>query len=369
MNKKKIYHIHTDFKFLYDSYRFESDMFENQLVFIGEKNDSNTDYHSSALFFSGNDNSVDSLIKTLEDADLVVFYALCDKKIKVLEKLPTQIKTAWRFFGYELYGSRHDLMYSKKTIEILYKKKSYYFSLFFGLNFFYKNIRRRIRSAKDLEYMKKIDFILLFAEEEYIYLKKHWKVPEFLKLNLDEFLTEDNFSNADNKVIVGNSRNSFNNHLDIIDLISNHHSSSEFLFFLNYGSKGRYYLEVMNRIQKLSNCIVYDEFLGKQEFEQIYSTSSAFVLNSHRQMALGNIFLAVKYGLKLYMNDKNPLKQWLINNNILVSSIEDFEDDLKREKLSLSLQDKKNNIQSFNNLYVSYTKTDFCDQVQNILSK
>ena len=366
MKRRKIYHIHTDFKFLYDSYRFEDELFNNQLIFIGEKNDKNALYHHSALFFSPDD--ISKVLETVTDADLIVFYSMCDIKIKLLNQLPSSMKTAWRFFGAELYGTRHDLMFSKKTLEIMYKRDSYFLGVFFWLNFYYKSFKRYLESKKKLEYITKIDYILLFAEEEYIFLKKHWKLPKFVRLNLDNKLSERDFSKSENRVIVGNSRNSFNNHLDILDIISKHKSETNFTFFLNYGNKGRYYQEVLERIYHLNNYTVFDEFLNKEEFEKIYSTSSAFVLNSYRQMALGNIFAALKYGLKLYMNDKNPVKCWLTKNGITVSSITDLENDIKDQNLALTLEEKTQNIYQFNNLFSSYTKKDFCQKISNLIS-
>lgn len=363
MKRKKIYHIHTDFKFLYDSYRFEDELFNNQLIFIGEKNEKNALYHDSALFFSPDDLS--KVLETVKDADLIVFYAMCDKKIKLLNQLPSSVKTAWRFFGYELYGTRHDLMFSTKTLEIMYKRKSYFLGVFFWLNFYYKSFKRYFESKKKLEYITKIDYVLLFAAEEYIYLKKHWKMPKFVRINLDNKLSERDFSKSENRVIVGNSRNSFNNHLDILDIISKHKSETNFTFFLNYGSEGRYYREVLERVHHLNNYTVFDEFLNKEEFERIYSTSSAFVLNSYRQMALGNIFAALKYGLKLYLNDKNPTKDWLIRNKIKIHSVEDFEKDLRTGNLSLSIEDKYQNVINFNNLVDKFSREEFCTSIWN----
>lgn len=366
MKKKKIYHIHTDFKFLYDSYRFEDELFENQLIFIGKKNETNVLYHDSALFFSPDD--LHGVLEKVKDASLIVFYSMCDKKIKLLNQLPSCIKTAWRFFGYELYGTRHDLMFSKKTLEIMYKRKSYLLGISFWLNFYYKSLKRYLESKKKLEYITKIDYILLFAEEEYLYLKKHWKIPKFVRLNLDNMLSEEDFLISENRVIVGNSRNSFNNHIDILDIILKNQSQTNFTFFLNYGNEGRYYQEVLDRVNRLNNYTIFDEFLNKEEFERIYSTSSAFVLNSYRQMALGNIFAALKYGLKLYMSDKNPVKTWLIANGIIVSSISDLENDLKNQNLVLDLEEKRKNIYQFNKLFSSYTKKDFCQEISNLIS-
>lgn len=77
--------------------------------------------------------------------------------------------------------------------------------------------------------------------------------------------------------------------------------------------------------------------------------------------------VSLKYGLKLYMNDKNPLESWLTKNGITVSSVTDLENDIKHQNIILSEREKVENLRAFNKLFLSFTKNDFCNQVYLIL--
>ena len=364
---KKIYHIHTDFKFLYDSQRFESELFENQLIFIGEKVENNAAYHDSAIFYPNSEQSVPAILKVIEDADLVVLYDLCDFKKELLKKMPPQIKVAWRFFGYEYYGTRRDLMLTKKTLDIVENRKKFKSAIFYKLNLFLKLRKRRYLDSKDLEVVKKIDYILLFSNEEYLYLKKYWNVPQLVLLNLD-FHFDETYYNKTDSLIIGNSRNIYNNHIDILDIIiRGNFKKYIFNFFLSYGAKGAYFENVTEIAQKEDNINLITDFLSKDNFEHIYTTSAALVINSHRQMALGNIFTAVKYGLKIYLNDKNAIKNWLTANGIMISSVSDLKKDLTENNIKLTYSEMISNIKNFNRISEVYTKEMFCSKINKLL--
>ena len=364
---KKIYHIHTDFKFLYDSQRFESELFENQLIFIGEKVENNAAYHNSAIFYPYSEESIQAILKEIEDADLVVLYDLCDFKKELLKKIPSEIKVAWRFFGYEYYSTRRDLMLTKKTLDIVENREKFKSAIFYKLNLFLKFRKRRYLDAKDLEVVKKIDYILLFSNEEYLYLKKYWDVPKLVLLNLD-FHFDEMFYNKTDSLIIGNSRNIYNNHIDILDIIiKGNYKKYMFNLFLNYGAKGTYFEYVKKIAEKEDNVILITDFLSKNDFERFYKTSAALVINSHRQMALGNIFTAVKFGLKIYLNDKNPIKKWLTSNGLLIFSVSDLKKDLTENNVKLTQSEMIGNIKNFNRISEVYTKEMFCSKINKLL--
>jgi hypothetical protein len=65
------------------------------------------------------------------------------------------------------------------------------------------------------------------------------------------------------------------------------------------------------------------------EYNILLQKTDALVINSSKQMALGNIFIAIQNGLKIYLNKNNDILNWLISNNLHVFTIKDFEIDLK----------------------------------------
>ncbi len=366
---KNIYHIHTDFKFLYDSQRFESKFFNNTLIIIGEKNERNIDYHNSALFFSETENNIPVILSILKEADLIVIYNLCEFKLKLLKYIPKKTKIAWRFFGHELYSTRRDLMLTPKTTDIVEGRKTYNSALFYKLILWMKNKKRRKLAENKFKVTSKIDFILLYCQEEYDFLIQYWSVPQFVKLNLDVSFSGVRLIKKVEQVIIGNSKNIYNNHFDIIDQISTEAARSyKFVFFLNYGAAGAYSTELIERVGDKEHFDLITEFLSREQFNEIYRKSSALVINSHRQMALGNIFTAIKYGVKIYLNDLNPIKKWLTSNNILIFSTNDFANDLGKGNVKLNEMQMRHNISACEKLAKQYTQNDFCVRIKNLLT-
>lgn len=365
---KIIYHIHTDPKFIFDSDRYKCDFFENRLILIGEDFSDYTGF-SKIDIFENADKSFVEIEKLVLDANLIILYGLCDFKKSLLKSFTPKSKIAWRFFGYEYYSSRRDLMLTTYTSDILENRASYKYDLIYRLKLFFKYKKRKYLAKKDFSVIKKIDFILLYCKEEYNYLKKYWDVPKFLKLNLPNKLdvNEINDSTKQGQVIIGNSRNIYNNHLDIIQMIPKNYCNANFIFFLNYGKVGSYSKEVERQAEELINKNIYLKFLNKEDFINIYKTSTTFILNSHRQMGLANIFAAIQYGLKIYLNDKNVIKKWLQTNGLLIYSISQFEDDLISNNLSLTQEEKIVNIHKFNKLSEDYTREMFCEDLYHVL--
>jgi len=366
--KKRIYHIHTDQKFLHDSRRFDDSRFENKIIFLTKDRSFKPQTNDDIIYIENKKKNLPRLLSLLKDSHIVVLYDLCATKKRIINLLPSNIKIIWRFFGYEYYSTKPNLIFSKKTIHSIFQNNDqgivkYFKKLSDYIKFWYEIFNNKLT----LSVVGRIDYILLFSHEEYIFLKNHWKVPKYLQMNLTYNLTDEALvKDKENNIILGNSKNAANNHLDIIDIIRSNNINYSFTMFFSYGREGNYTTTIREKIKSIKNFTVIEEFLSKSEFESIYLNSSSLVINSYRQMALGNIIMAIKYGLKIYLNDKNIIKSWLENNGILVYSVYDFQNDLINNNLKLSQEQMKNNITNFMKLSASYTKKDFNDLVYNI---
>src|SRR5699024_1419419 len=92
--------------------------------------------------------------------------------------------------------------------------------------------------------------------------------------------------------------------------------------------------------------------------------SSAFVHNGYRQMALGNIYAALRNGVKVYLNEKNVIMQWLLNEGFLIFSLNEFQNDIECDNLRLSQDQAQTNIDRLTQLMKNYTIEHF---QQNII--
>lgn len=331
----KTVHVHTDIKFVVATNCFDKGLFDNIVVIIGDRKSYAGPYSDQAIFLSTSAHDLKRLITICSDADLVVFYDLDSVKSYVITRLPERVTIAWRFFGYELYKRRVEDYLSESTLalwranrgkigEALGRFRDYIARLRFG-----SSTEELFASA-----VKRADLFLGLSRYEYEHLTKHWNLPRFVQLPMmPRSIMERHVQNRGNSniVLVGNSKSIYNNHLDIIDLICNsdHDSQVSFVFPFSYGPENYYTSEVRRRVKSASGRIqLLEDFLPFEAYYNLITSAKAAVFNNYRQMAMGNIFVLLEHGVKIYLNTTNIIYCWFIDLGFHVYTIEDFAFDL-----------------------------------------
>ena len=362
----KAIHIHTDKKFLRDSVKFISDYFENKVFLISYDREVENTHNQNITIVKPNPKSFKRIVDICNEADLVVLYGLDNLKARIALKLSENVKIAWRFFGFELYSIDSDLYFSERTRQVLKtnaKEKTVSFL---------KNIIRKTGSFIKWgvypnnsfnKAIKRMDLFLGLMEEEYDMLSKRWNdLPPFIRIPIKfPFKLEDEIHKKKNHIIIGNNRSSYNNLLDVMDIIEQNRNKEEykFLVLFNYGNESKYSKEVRQMVSNRDHYELITDFLSMDKFKQLYRHTSAAVFNGYRQMAMGNIFYAINYGVKVYLNDNNSVKDWLINNGIKVFSVDDFYADIFNNTIALTYKEIENNYEKLHRLINSYTYENF----------
>ena len=128
-----------------------------------------------------------------------------------------------------------------------------------------------------------------------------------------------------NNILLGNSGNFWNNHLDAFDDLS------EFRIYfdnvicpLSYGETN-----YRNQIQKEGELVFGNRFIPLLDFmpyndyvEKLISCRY-FFMNSQRQLGLGNLLLMLYLGSKVILDSSNPVYRYFTQNEIQVFSIEE----------------------------------------------
>lgn len=368
IKKIKTVHIHTDYKFVRSSRRFFGRYFDNSIVIIKSNILYSGVYHESAKYYNAGD--IDEIIEYCQKADLVVLYNLDFLKSQIAIALPNDIKVAWRFFGSELYSRMLNEVLSKKTQLYFPEKES--FTFLKGLKDLIRPIYRKIKygGTRDELFYKaidRIDFMLNISIQEYNYLSSYWEnLPEYIELPVWKGLIkgkifEQSLAKKKNKIVVGNSRNAFNNHLDMINMIekSNKKKQYQFELLFNYGTEGSYSNAIRRAVQGKSYFKLIEEFMSTEEFYTFYSDKCALVVNSYRQLAMGSIFHALKNGVKVYLNKRNIMMEWFSSKDIMVFPIENLISDLEKHDIELCEEIVCYNKEGLINLYQNYTNEDF----------
>ena len=81
----------------------------------------------------------------------------------------------------------------------------------------------------------------------------------------------------------------------------------------------------------IHNAETVDSHMNSNEFTKFYNESAALVLNTLRQMAVGNIFMAFTQKVMVYMNPSNILYDTLVSDGFIIRTIDDFERVVSRD--------------------------------------
>ena len=366
-NKKdkimKILHIHSDKKFISDTLRYQHDNINNTIVLLSN-DDIKLDLEIKSIRFRLNFLTLKKVLSYSEGFDLVVLYDLNTHHIAIANALSPEIKIIWRFFGQELYmldkqaylsdytkkinNATKSSFFNKVKASLSYRIKRQVYSSFYGYNF---NLFQAI---------SRISYMMVLFKEEYDLLNKKYALPPFLQIPLNHI--ELKRLNG-NKILLGNSKNDFNNHLDVLHLLRGI-DTSNCIIPLNYGTDSYYAERVLQeaRDQKIS---VLNTFLPYSEYEDLLASCSTFVLNSYRQMAVGNILLALKNGMKIYLHQNNLVYHIFKSHDIRVFTIEEFSQDMVVGDLSISKNIALHNIEKYN-FMVRSSKSEFLRSLAKI---
>ncbi len=355
-NKKlKVLQIISDLKFLNGIDAFEGDYFINEVIAF-KSNDNYVINNKDILYVDYNKDCEKIVLSKCENKDLIIIWGLDYIKSYIVNKIPQNIKIAWYFFGYELYKKKPELFLSEKTIKVIKNRT---------LRNKIKNLLIKGRHySENIEFqkaIKRINFFLCLSKNEYDFLGSlNYDLPLFIQRPL-KYIQKEYISfidyNKKNTILIGNSKNYFNNHIDILEIINENKKTNYFEFILpfNYGTNNKLYINYIKKlIKKSPNIKLLTDFLPYDDYNKLINQSCAAVYNSYRQMAGGNILLGLMNGVKIYLNTNNTLYTMYKDNGMKIFTIDDFKTDLENNNLKLSYDDMIYNFNILKKMYDEY---------------
>lgn len=372
MNQKLpiVYHIHTDLKFAVEVSYFLKHLFDNRYIILSNTKTvkcSISEYKTYKNTYRG----ANQLLKDMADASYVVLYDLTPIKSYIANRLPNTVKIFWRFFGYELYRQpylKKEIVFSKYDLPYIEnpKKNSITLSL-------RKIVSRLIHAfdpdpEKEFEKAKhRIDYFFCLAKEEYDYLSKFTSLPPCIVIPRTGYLLDSKNATKNNTIIIGNNRSPYNNHLEVFHLISKIDKKIlekfNYTLLLNYGNQGNYLQQVIERYSNIATARIIDDFMPIEDFRTLYDSAAALVINGYRQMAMGNIMTALAKGVKVYLNPKNCMYSWALNEGFKVFDVNDLAVDIENDNIYLSEEDMAHNKTVYSGLADKYSVKEFSEKI------
>lgn len=341
---KKIIHVHSDSKFISEIRIFRCPEFENVIVYLGDKTLSSDEYQEKVYQYTKKKNFKD-IIRICQEADLVTLYGLDEFKMKIVKALPKHICIGWRFFGFEVYNRLYLSSHSRLTISINQSA---------WLLPFKRGVKRLLRLLYQdkifIEAQKRINVFLGISNVEYQALKNDWPLlPPFIQVPhyWSGLSLINQLGPKEDLILLGNSRQPANNHLDVMNIIESARirGNPSFLLPFSYGKEdSKYSQTIRNRAStqpELYNLL--NDFICLEKYIKIFIRAKAAIYNALYPIFMANIIMALGNGVKVYLNKKNIMFYALKNDRFLVYSIDDLKEDLEIGNYQLSPAEARHN--------------------------
>ena len=269
-------------------------------------------------------------------------------------------KVIWWCWGYEIY---HPFAFRKPLIRLpLYKtltKKyickqplqrinAFSHSLYHSIKYWYFALYRN-KVIQRIDYFSPvlpIEFQMMQNECPFFKAKPFMLNGGPSSIKEFEFTFKENIGN----VLIGNSLDYTNNHLDIFSRLHDDmfKKGQKVIVPMSYGNAFNKDSGILKKYVRHLHCpfIWLEKFIPYNEYCEIFSSVTHAIYGVMRQQAMGNIFLCLLYGIKVFLFKESIVYKQLIESGYFVFSIEDDLNDLSLQTL-LSKEQAYNNFQLF----------------------
>lgn len=353
--KHKILHICERSTFINDVIKNYEQVFPGQNVFLV-----NTD---KRIPFNGKDNIVEkdgtiilkkyrssSYQKFIENFErkyfLVIFHNIGHQyKRKLVKRMFDKVPMHAILWGWEIYEDPkfNRLFFKDLTFDLIHSYKK-------SINETIINLKAIFRGNAHVSTISKMSSLSTILKSEYSFLKEEYgvKVP-YLPHNYSKianvFTTYKKVISGTN-ILIGNSGTPSNNHLDIIHHIpiSILKEDAKLYLPMSYGPAG-YTRIVESSFRKYfkEKVIFLKEFVSLDNYNNLIKSCGFVIMYQIRQQGLGNVYLSLWNGSKVFLDENSFAYLDLINDGLKVYKIEDFAEEYPRTE-SLEIVERNRQI-------------------------
>lgn len=379
---KKIIHIFDDDKFIDPTIKLFESIHPNQSTYYVLK------YNDKPFKFVKSEIALPVVLKDYDDiqqfclkinqsdSEVVFLHALNSSKQKIVSLLPSRWVKVWFIWGYDFYLNwklinqkiyeRETNLYLKNNLS--FKNKLLYSSVSFS--FFlqtkkYKNlipnaIVNKLNQIFDTEFYsaaKEMDFVVPVIPKEFELVKKMKIKAQFAPFSygciediLGDKINESVISSRN--ILIGNSADPANNHLDIFEKIKKMDWEDRLLYVpLSYSGTPEYKEYIIQKGKEYfgDNFKPLTSYISLEDYNKIIASCGFLVFNHIRQQGVGNIVSLAYMGAKIFLNKQSTVYTFYKSLGMKIFSIEEC--DYKSLNLNLTEEERKLNRQIINDNY------------------
>lgn len=241
--------------------------------------------------------------------DALIIHGLRTTILNLLPLINKHVIVIWKAWGFDIYTSPHILdpfikleLYKPLTKRAIRKPLLSRLRELHGF-IFYLQHKRFIHRA-----ISRINLFSGVLQCEYDMMSKlnYFKAERiyYPYISLTS-CPQDDYSSPGPNILVGNSNDPSNNHLDIFEVLKQADIGQRIIYCpLNYGGSNEYKQRVINAGKQYwgDAFVPLTTYLPQEEYFQIIKSCSITIFNHERQQALGNISSALANGCSIYLS-------------------------------------------------------------------
>ena len=278
----------------------------------------------------------DAFIRRIQQPgyDVLYLHSLQINFYPFINYIPKDKIVIWWAWGYDIYGQQIlgldsfvNLDFFRKRTQDLHSHAtvSTYLKRFYAKLI----IKPKLEKGRK-QILKRVDYFQPVCDIDYELMK------QYAGLTAKKYYCEEwgNFStgkeiarnlNPNGSVLIGNSAEYVQNHLDVWDAIKQCiPTEREIVVPLSYGNL--YYKGKVKEkfAQSNHNINILENFLPRDEYFKIFDRCSYAVYGTIRQHAMGNIYNALLHGMKVFFYKDSYVYKYLTKIGCVVFAIEDI---------------------------------------------
>ena len=278
-----------------------------------------------------------------KNCDLLIIHKLSPIKLYVLKHIPNRVTAIWSVWGADAYSYfNKNIIYEPITKSTKRRNVIEIFRSSFLYNIYHFYMYRVFPINKEIVTLNRFDYLITVLPDEYALIKNEFKMrAKYIDYNygINKF-NQEGYPTLGDSVLLGNSIDYSNNHLDAFNLIKEIKKS--LIVPLSYAGNNNYRDIVIQkgteRFKTLFNPIV--EFLPIKKYNKLITSCNTVIMYHIRQQALGTIFMSLYLGMRVFLNKKSLTSKYMNDIGMIVF---DLHRDNNLIGIELTLEQKKHN--------------------------
>jgi hypothetical protein len=262
-----------------------------------------------------------------KDCQLLIIHFLSPIKLYVLKNKPPHIKVIWSVWGSDAYNHFADQNFFEPLTSNVRRRSLFQHRQSFYLYTLYHLVRYRVKPLrKELKLLQLVNYVITVLPYEFNIIKKEFSlIAEYIDYSYgaNKF---NSFSNIPlgNSILIGNSATPANNHLDVFDIIKD--INKKIIVPLSYGAydyKNYKELVISEGMRIFKNSFTpIEEFMPLQDYRELTSSCNSVIMYHIRQQALGNIFMSLFQGMRVFLNSKSLTYSYLKDEGMIIFDLQ-----------------------------------------------